>query len=537
MKKKKYLTELCCGSFASAVYCLGRTIYETTDFRGIQSSPLQYFLLFLAGSILAAGLFRLLHALVRKAGNCQRPEGGEKFFSHKRTYLLLWLLLIAVYVICYVSYYPGTFAYDAPPQTYQAFGRDLLNTHHPVLHTVLWGICLRLGARLAGGGTAGLVIYSIGEILVVTAVSVLVVYEIYRVTARAGAAVLASLYYLLVPMLSVMSFSLTKDVLFGCFLVLFILMLYEAAVQEKKGNLSGLFAAGLLSSLFRNNMIYVVILVFVMAFILRYSHKIKAVLFGIILTYCLIMKLVFPLVGVVEGEKCEAFPAVMVQLAGIYVNSPELLDQEEKETILSYMPDADSFNRHFADYVKSTFDNERYEEDSRTFWNTYFSVLRKAPVQCLCLFLDLNVDYWYPGAEIPDRYSMRAYIETDTQEKEIYPVENAGYLPKIHAFYEKVAAHELTIMNLPVLGYFFSLAFPFGSLLVCIHLTICDKRRENVLVLGVLAGLFLTFILGPVSNFRYLYPFYLALPLYFCFAAAGADRVREQKVSFRGLLW
>lgn len=531
MNKRAYLTDILYGMFTAAVYCLGRTIYETTNLSGIVQEPVRYLLLWVLLSMgMAAGL-HFISAALKWSGRSLKWSWGEKMLSRRSTYLLLTLLLLVVYGICYVSYYPGTFVYDAPPQTYQAFGRDPLNTHHPVLHTILWGICLRLGARLFGGGTAGLVIYSIGQMLTVICVSILVVYAVYRLTLHAVAALLVYLYYLLVPMLHILSISLTKDVLFGCFLTLFLLLLYDAAgrkteaLENPKGvriRIAGIFLTGLLSCLFRNNMIYAVILAWIALFLLHYPAWLKRTLLGVIVTYYLIMEILFPLAGVIRGERSEAFPVVMIQLSGIYVNEPELLDEEETKTLLAYMPDADWFNRHFADCVKNTFDNELYEADSQTFWELYRDVLKKAPLQCLCLFLDLNVDYWYPDAVIPDLYSQRAYIETDTQEKEIYPVENAGYLSGVHAYYEKIAAHEYPVMNLPVLGYFFSLAFPAGMLLLGIYLILRNKRTQAVLPYIVLTGLFLTFLLGPVSNFRYLYPFYLSLPLYFCFAALDA---------------
>ena len=76
-------------------------------------------------------------------------------------------------------------------------------------------------------------------------------------------------------------------------------------------------------------------------------------------------------------------------------------------------------------------------------------------------------------------------------------------------------------MQLPGIRYFYSLAFPFMSLVVCVYLIIKNRRADCVLAFTALIGLFLTFLLGPVSNFRYIYIYYVALPLYFCYAAHG----------------
>ena len=527
MGKRGYLTECIYGFVMAAIYCLGKTIYETTDFRGITTAPTKYGLLFLGVGIGSAMALGLLDLLLKKAAKIRQWQMARKILAGRWAFLVLWIILAGVYFICYVSYYPGTFAYDAPPQTYQAYGYDPLNTHHPVLHTLFWRMCLVIGSWFSGAEqTVALVVYSLSEMLVVVTVSMVVVAAVYKLTDNIYAFLVSYLYYLLTPVFPIMSFSMTKDILFSCFLVLFFIMLYRSSGQSKMNKKQPvfLFLTGLLACLFRNNMIYVMLLVLLAAFIMKYAKCVKRILCMIVVTYYVIMKLIFPLVGVESGERSEAFPVVLTQMSGIYVNYPELLTEEEKQVLLDYIPDAANFNRHFADYVKSSFDEELYKENSKTFWKTYLSIVKKAPLESFCIFLDLNVDYWYPNAEFPDPYSNREYIETDTQEREVFWVDNAGRLPKVHSFYEQIAEHEHWLMQLPGIRYFYSLAFPFMSLVVCVYLIIKNRRADCVLAFTALIGLFLTFLLGPVSNFRYIYIYYVALPLYFCYAAHGTTR-------------
>jgi len=70
-------------------------------------------------------------------------------------------------------------------------------------------------------------------------------------------------------------------------------------------------------------------------------------------------------------------------------------------------------------------------------------------------------------------------------------------------------------MRIPVCYLYFSLSFPALSLSVGAYLAILN-RRKAALYLYLILGLFLaTYLLGPVSNFRYIYVFYLAFPVYF----------------------
>lgn len=525
MCKRGCLTECIYGFVIAVVYCLGKTIYETTDFRGIAQNPAKYALLFLGVGIVSAMALGLLDLLLKKAAKIRQWQTARKVVAGRWAFLVLWIILAGVYFICYVSYYPGTFAYDAPPQTYQAYGYDPLNTHHPVLHTLAWRVCLIIGSCFSGmEQTVALAVYSVSELLVVVTVSMVVVYTVYKLTDNIYALTAGYLYYLLTPVLPVMSFSMTKDILFSCFFIVFLIMLHSAQSEVGKKQEAALFLTGLLACLFRNNMIYVMLLVLLAAFIMKYAKCVKRILCMIVVTYYVIMKLIFPLAGVESGERSEAFPVILTQMSGIYVNYPELLTEEEKQVLLDYIPDAEMFNRHFADYVKNSFNETLYKEDSKPFWKTYLSIVKKAPLESFCIFLDLNVDYWYPNAESPDPYSNREYIETDTQEREVFWVDNAGLLPKIHGFYEQITGHEHWLMQLPGIRYFYSLAFPFMSLVVCVYLIIKNRRADCVLAFTALIGLFLTFLLGPVSNFRYIYIYYVALPLYFCYAAHGTTR-------------
>lgn len=112
---------------------------------------------------------------------------------------------------------------------------------------------------------------------------------------------------------------------------------------------------------------------------------------------------------------------------------------------------------------------------------------------------------------------------------DFFSVPSENRIPALRAYYDAVAACTHWSMKLPVIRYFYVLAFPCVSLLLCIFLAVRGKNRLCAMPLSLLILLFLTYLLGPVSNFRYVYPYYLSLPLYFCMAAkSGNGAVRER---------
>lgn len=518
-KIKGYIGHGLYGMLFVLIYLVGKTICENHDLSGIAQRPLPFLMtLLLGGAAVGAALMIVYRglALVKNISVCKPVE---RLFAWRHVYLCMWLLLTAVYFLCFLAYYPGTFAYDMPAQTWQAYGYAEYNTYQPVLHTLLWAFFIRLGERM-GKEALALVFYSVFQLICVTALSTVVVLEVKRITANGYAAILAFLYYLLVPSLHLMSFSTTKDIFFSCFITLFMLSLYEGMRAGNKRNCLGIVGFGLLSCLFRNNMIYVVLAALLVSQILRCPARIKVLLLMVTVLYVGVVKGIFPAAGVKEGPGSEALPVPISQLSGVYVRHPEILSEEEKDSILAYMPNAADFNPRIADYVKSSFNDALLEEDSAGFWKTYLSVLKKAPVEYLNIFLDLNVGYWYLDAPFPDPYDKRTYIETTTGEVlDFFSAPSENHLPAVRACYDKVAAHDHLCMKLPVIRYFYALAFPLMLLMVCLYLAVRGRNRMCILPLTLLAALFLTYLLGPVSLFRYLYPYYLSLPLYFCMAA------------------
>ena len=66
-------------------------------------------------------------------------------------------------------YICGFFCYDAETESYEVFTFKYSN-HHPLIHQLLLGNCLRLGYRLFGNYNAGVTLYVIFQMIVMSAV-------------------------------------------------------------------------------------------------------------------------------------------------------------------------------------------------------------------------------------------------------------------------------------------------------------------------------------------------------------------------------
>ena len=89
MCKRGCLTECIYGFVIAVVYCLGKTIYETTDFRGIAQNPAKYALLFLGVGIVSAIALGLLDLFLKKAAKIRQWQTARKVVAGRWAFLVL----------------------------------------------------------------------------------------------------------------------------------------------------------------------------------------------------------------------------------------------------------------------------------------------------------------------------------------------------------------------------------------------------------------------------------------------------------------
>ena len=283
------------------------------------------------------------------------------------------------------------------------------------------------------------------------------------------------------------------------------------AVRETPHGTPEIFFSGLLACLLRNNMLYVVLFLLVVSLVIRYPRKLILTLGTVVATVLLITRAVFPLAGVEPGPVGESMSIPMQQLARAANEGEEVLSVDEREQIRRYLPEVSKYNPRFADPVKRTFDQSYYQEHKWEFWKLYFAIGKKMPGAYVNAFLATNVDYWYLFAETSDPFADREYIETGIYLVDAYPMERNSLLPGVLETLETWAHFENGFQR--HIPYFYILATPFAFVYVLAYVILRRGGKPFGPILLIYGGLLGTYLLGPVSNFRYVYPLFFAMPL------------------------
>lgn len=222
-------------------------------------------LILLRGGCLGIAVFPFTNMLFSAAeriplrGPVQEGQGkwkSGKVFGISAAAVFLCLVPV------WLAYYPVIMSYDFHRQLDEASkGFTWFWPYQPIAHTWLIWLFLRLG-RLLGDLQAGMACMALFQMLVYSLAAGYACAFLYRILRRPWTVAAGILFFGVFPLNSVLALCATKDVLFGTFFLLFVLLLGECfffSRGKRRIALSVLLVAeGCLMMQFRNNCIYAV---------------------------------------------------------------------------------------------------------------------------------------------------------------------------------------------------------------------------------------------------------------------------------------
>ena len=254
---KEYGINIIFSIFVTFLVIIGPEIYHKHSIDNIINYQLKYIGIFVGIFIIFCLIFEMIKRLFLKLENRNHNSQRSTYLFSKRILVLMIVMLILVYGLCYISFFPGIFSYDMPTQDKMAKGILPLSNHHPVLHTLIWKFFLSI-KNVIHIKHIEIIGYSIFQLMVVISTYLILIRWQIRNNYSKKFIIMTYLYFLLNPLLHVFSFNPTKDVLFACFLLLFLMSIIDVLKCKNKWNYFKVVTFSLLLCLFRNNVIYAV---------------------------------------------------------------------------------------------------------------------------------------------------------------------------------------------------------------------------------------------------------------------------------------
>lgn len=469
---------------------------------------------------------------------CKVYKEGKVASFLKRTadwltmsYFRIWTVVFVCWIPPFMAAFPGIFVIDNVFQM-RWFLEKNISAHHPILHTWLLGGILSVGKRVFGSYEAGLAVFSVLQMMFLSAVFAYVTVTVrkYRTYVSAGVCLL---FFSIVPYHATSAFTATKDTVFAGLFLLVLVRIWKITRNPEhffvgwKGisglkKTSGFVVLVFLMCAFRNTGIYIFLFT-VPSFVIvcrKYWKKALALCLCCILVWGIYTGPVYRLLHIESGSSAEMLSVPMQQLSRAMCNDREKLTEEEQEEIAAYIPGYSQYISRVADPVKDTFSAELFEEDPVRFIRLWIQVGLKCPVTYVIAFLQTNIGFWNPFMTYPDAETYLAYIPWNSADLEQVGTEWEGQifmernslLPGLADLYEKLTESG-GYNRIPGAGLLYSAATAFWLIVAAAVVCIRKKWYSTAPVFFMLVGLWGTLMLSPVVVFRYGYPLIISIPL------------------------
>ena len=457
------------------------------------------------------------------------------------------VVLFLAWLPGFLAYYPAICAYDMPIQTGQLMAGIYID-HHPIAHTLLLKGAVLLGENVFGNINAGIGCYALVQMAFLASSFAFGIWCLCRRRTRRIWLVLVALSGMLYPFHHYMSISVTKDTIFTAFFFLQVMSLLELILGQEewgefpRGRLWGIYffsTVGMI--LFRNNGKYAfaVFLVLNLAAFL-FGRKRRAVwgrLFllsaAAFLAGSAALSGIYRAVGGQQGDRREMLSLPIQQLARVmvYHGGVDVLPEddgtmEEKDKNLvddfilnqayrNYRPD-------FTDPVKSNVNTSVVRYRAGEFLSAYLGLFAQYPGDYVNAALAVNAGYLYPGdvthAFVNAQEGQAAgggYAQTrwDEGTLEEWGIHKDSRWPGLYAVMEEWADGN-KYLDLPVLKYLFVPGVWVWLYLLLLGWLLLNRRFSRCLPLGIIFGYFLTLLLGPTVQLRYIYPMMAVFPFF-----------------------
>ena len=457
---------------------------------------------------------------------CKKCGGRKMFF-------ITWALIFVSWIPAFLVTFPGVLSYDILSQTYSAFGVININ-HHPVLHTWLLRVFMNLGYSVKSEYEFGLGLLSLLQMILLSYALTRLVFLLKKKGVPVVWVIITGVMSALWFMNAILAVTMIKDTLYAAFLILFVCHFTEIVtdpseyVRDRK-NFFILPVVAFFMCAFRNNGIHIYLFCFAGLTILRLKYVKKArnyvALIVAIIVPIVMFKIysgpVFSALGIRQGEVREALCVPIQQLQRVAVNRWDELTEEQKNLMDYYLdnlkwmnpPTERAYSPFISDPAKSCFYSDNYNADPVAFWKFYLKTGKQFSKEYVVAFLSNTLGYWYPG------YYEYSYVEYENYPAEefVKPLQRKTVWNSsvVNACYESLCRSEFW-RKTPLIRVFIIPAFSTWLLLFELMLARKKGYFGNVLPMFLpQIAVWGIMLLSPMSSFRYSWPFYLLLPVFF----------------------
>lgn len=442
-------------------------------------------------------------------------------------FIVVTLILWSVYFIFFLIYYPGLYIFDVDAQISTG-----LSNWHSIVHTLMLQYLYKFGLWL-GNTNYAIAIFSIIQIVLFGLTISLVHLFLYKINLAFAIRIILIIATCFLPYFTLWPISITKDIIFSCFFVLFTICIYSWTLCKKTW-LPWLFLLSIISVtgmlLFRNNGIYVVVCVLVVCLIVR-SDYFWQFFVSVCLGLCLFLGIngfliyklnpvIFPPLNIVD--------TCYNQLGKIYKDKYDELSYEDKATLKNTLPNIEEYNPYNTDALR------RYVVSSdiiNKFLPVWFRFAIRYPLTCIHALIDTNIGNFYILSTITEtkiyNYDPEVVDALYDGLYAKYHFVRSSFFPNLRDCYNSLFGDSI-YENPFICRLLKSFQINIWIIIFSLLCSIIDKKG-NIVAYTFIFAFLITIMFGPLTIYRYAMPIYYCAPIVLFSYAYQVNKCKEIK--------
>lgn len=524
IRKKMSVTIL---SLIYSILLLFGTSYKkvgnaTLVFDNIFLSILIFIVLFFLSRTLILFLYKYLDNY--KIKNKKKSKFNNLLDKHP--FIVSMIIILILWLPYIISFYPIILSPDPSFQIKQFFGIPnkysdysimldksvTITNHHPVIHTLLLGTCLKFG-NLINCDNLGLFLYSIIQITILSSVLSLTISYMTKLKISYKYRLIVLLIYSLVPMFPLYAMSGVKDVIFTSLIILYVMLIYHL-IKNKKDTLSIknvilIILLLIFIMLFRNNGFHIILLSFPFVLLInRKNLKKLLTIFIIFLSFnTCYNKVILPHFKITPSSVREIL-SIPFQQTARYVKYNKLTKEEYEiyDKVLDMSDLAKRYKPEISDPVKNKFNKYTTDKELKEYFSTWLKDLIKDPVT----YVDATTNNIY-GYFYPFKLNWYVYYKYDTR------IVSDGFnyhYNNLNTSRDILSTFAIYYPYIPIIGLVSNIGFNTWILFFITAYMFHKKKYYGIIYLLPSYVALLVCMASPVNAyFRYAMPYVFAMPL------------------------
>lgn len=455
-----------------------------------------------------------------------------QFLFEEHPYLSIMIILLICWMPYLIIHFPGTASSDTIDQIKQFYNINTwtskrvilvdpniyLNNHHPVFHTMFLGFFVHIGYWL-GNVNIGYFSFILFQSILLAAILAYTIYFMKKLQTPYCVRFFFLLCYAFLPIFPYYAIVAVKDVPFTIAMILANLLILDYVIDpdsfmKQRKNLINLFLSLLLLALFRNNGVY--LLIILLPFILFVSKKYRKQIFIIVLLpiiiYMSYSKLLLPQLGISSGSIREVLSIPFQQTARYVKNYDAEIPKEEKEIIdklLVYDTISERYKPRSSDPVKRNFNKMATKDDLNNYFHVWFKQLQRHPKVYVSATMNNYFGYFYPNYR--GKLLIYHQLHPDAKQIELFHLNNIKLFKPTRSFMKEA---NYALANSPLLGMFYSIGFYTWIILITLTFLIIKKQYKFIVPFILLLGNLLVNCAAPLNaHVRYSIPIIFNIPI------------------------